>query len=340
MTLPGNFGRGPGTAQAAAIVRDDLTIESASALFAQWCGRREGELAGVNLPDLLDLSGAGADGSPFPVTTKSQPRQSLLASILPVQGGPLDGRLVIVLGERDRTMRAVIRPSEENAATDFTSTLVKGLAHKMNNILTIFHGYSSIYLAEEGVPEDIREALAEIKRGAESASELLDRTVATARRTRIDVVPVPLGPIFEGIPQLLGRHLKSGVHLDIAPISRGTGSPLVDVGRLKTILFELLRNAMEAVPEEGTVRLRAETITPPGARQGRILIEVTDNGPGMKNEILERAFEPFFSTKKDKGCFGLGLNLARSLVEQMNGSLEIDSGNDGVSARIILPRAN
>jgi two-component system sensor histidine kinase RegB len=103
---------------------------------------------------------------------------------------------------------------------------------------------------------------------------------------------------------------------------------------LERALRVLLQNALQASGEDSPVELRAT------ARGSSVVVEVVDRGSGMPPDVLARAGEPFFTTKEPGRGSGLGLFLARALLEQLGGELELESApGRGTTARIVLPAA-
>jgi signal transduction histidine kinase len=105
-------------------------------------------------------------------------------------------------------------------------------------------------------------------------------------------------------------------------------------GDMLQVLSNLIANAIEALPEKGTLRLRARRVG------GEAHITVADNGPGIPNEIAARIFDPFFTTKKERGT-GLGLAITKDIVEKHSGRISkrssVRSGRSGTIFRIALP---
>jgi len=101
--------------------------------------------------------------------------------------------------------------------------------------------------------------------------------------------------------------------------------------RVQQVIFNLLINAFQALPEDGTVTFRAYQ-----ANDGRIILQVTDDGPGISEDHLKRMFDPFFTTRSDGT--GLGLWIAYRLVRSMNGQIEVQSTlGEGTSFQVLLP---
>jgi CheY-like chemotaxis protein len=132
-------------------------------------------------------------------------------------------------------------------------------------------------------------------------------------------------PCWRDEAQVEGR----AIDLDIEAV----GNPIIhgSPARLRDLMTNLIVNAVEALPEGGTIRLRVE------AQDGQGIIEVSDSGLGMSAEVQARVFEPFFTTKGGSGT-GLGLAMVFGIVEQHGGHVEVRSApGDGTTFRITFP---
>ena len=231
--------------------------------------------------------------------------------------------------------------------TEFQDQLVRGLAHRMNNILTLFHGYVGLMLENTDLDKATREGLNKIRDGATAASELMDRAHSLVRPSALvwREIEVPeflmsLRPTFDGFcrPKTL---LEISCPSELPPV-------WADAGRVKTAVTELVRNACEATNEKGgSVRISASVeaaagklhATPTSAVQPLkwVVISITDDGPGIEGNTEERIFQPFYSTKKRQNAAGLGLTVASGVVQQLGGILRFESKPGRTCFQILLP---
>lgn len=228
--------------------------------------------------------------------------------------------------------------------SDFHDQFVRGLTHRMNNILSLFHGYLGLLLENEKLDRTTLEGLEQIKAGARAASELMDRTNALARPASVIWREINLNDLMTSMQSLLQSNLEGGVRLkihcaeDLPPV-------WADASRLKTAIIELVRNAGEASPVDGKVTVEvscdsAGAAVGPSSAAQRITwvsIAVTDEGGGVPEELLEKIFDPFFSTKHDHNSTGLGLTVALGLVQQLGGVIRLDSQPGRTAFRMLLP---
>ncbi|MGI9148981.1 MAG: ATP-binding protein, partial [Chloroflexota bacterium] len=134
-------------------------------------------------------------------------------------------------------------------------------------------------------------------------------------------------PRWRDAAQAEGRQISLHVESDGRPTI--AGSP----GQIRELLTDLILNAVDALPTGGTIQLRV------AAEDGQGVVEVTDSGVGMSDEVQAHVFEPFFTTKGDNGT-GLGLAMVFGIVKRHGGHVEVRSGHGaGTTVRIRLPLA-
>ena len=125
-------------------------------------------------------------------------------------------------------------------------------------------------------------------------------------------------------PMFAGRQIK--VKTDLSP---DLPEFLFDPEQIKQVLLNLTKNAVEAMPEGGTLSLHTER------DQNSVLIRISDTGKGMDSKIKEQLFQPFVTNKK-KGT-GLGLAVSYKLVQDHNGDIRVDSSEQGTTMTVVLP---
>jgi len=221
--------------------------------------------------------------------------------------------------------------------------LTGGIAHDFNNMLTVVIGNLDALtraLAGSGRNFD-RVQMALI--GALSCAELTQRMLAFARRQPLQPKPVNLGRVSRNMVKLLGRTLgeRIGVRVDVAD---DLWLVMADPAQVESSLINLAVNARDAMPEGGQVVIdvhnvhldRAQDDLPAG---DFVMLRVTDDGTGMPRDVLERALEPFFTTKKIGSGTGLGLSMVYGFVKQSGGHMRIESTiGSGTSVCMYLPR--
>jgi PAS domain S-box-containing protein len=284
--------------------------------------RREGAVVNF-LTEVL-----AKDGTPMQV--------SLTATLIMSSEGRLLGTSLIV---RDNRMRARLeeqmRRSERLAAI---SVMAAGLAHEINNPLAIIgnriecmqHDVRTRW-KDSSLAVDVDVLQQHVRRLAELTTSLL----RFARDDQQDAGPIPLDTLAAEVATLLRRTFATRqLHLDVA-IQRPVPLVVGYAKAIETVVVNLLLNAADATPPDGTVTLTVRGSVGNGAAE----IEVCDTGPGVPLALRERIFEPFFTTKEVGHGTGLGLAVCRSIVERHGGSIRVDApAAGGCRFVVILPQ--
>ncbi len=225
--------------------------------------------------------------------------------------------------------------------SEYQDQLLRGLAHRMNNILTLFHGYLGLLLDNTKLDEREREGLLRITGGARAATELIDRTHALVRASDGMEREVDLTVLIRLLePSFVARlGPKTEFVLDVPE-----HLPIVcaDASRLRTAIVELVRNATEATLAGGKVSVSCRRIPDPYGRKGSaslpwVAVRVADDGPGVPERIAEKLFHPFVTTKKQQDSAGLGLTLALTFARQQGGTIEFESRRGETFFEMRLP---
>lgn len=224
--------------------------------------------------------------------------------------------------------------------------LTGGIAHDFNNMLTVVIGnLDALAHALKGTGRNFDRAQMALT-GALSCAELTRRMLAVARRQPLQPRPVHLGHMCRNIAKLLSRTLGEGIRIDVC---EGEGEPwhvLVDPAQVESSLINLAVNARDAMAEGGTLTIETRNVS--GGDSDReigsgdfVLLSVTDTGAGMSAEVLERAVEPFFTTKRLGQGTGLGLSMVYGFVKQSGGHVKIESTvGSGTKVNLYLPRTD
>jgi PAS domain S-box-containing protein len=220
--------------------------------------------------------------------------------------------------------------------------LTGGIAHDFNNLLTVILGSLGIVKKRLGTDAKTLSLVENAIAAAQRGSSLTQRMLAFARRQELDPQPVDVGTLIRGMSQLLGSSLGPNIAVE-------TRFPLllrpvfVDPGQLEMALMNLMINARDAMPDGGSVIVSARealfSLSPDStAEDAFICISVTDTGCGMDEATLQRAMEPFFTTKGLGKGTGLGLSMIHGLAEQSGGKLILKSTEGGgTTAELWLP---
>jgi PAS domain S-box-containing protein len=218
--------------------------------------------------------------------------------------------------------------------------LTGGIAHDFNNLLTVILGSLGIVKKRLGEDPKSHSLLDNAMAAAHRGSSLTQRMLAFARRQELDPKPVDVVALVRGMSQLLGSSLGPRISVE-------TRFPLmlrpvfVDAGQLEMAIMNLMINARDAMPDGGQITVSAnEAVLEPTAACADpfVCISVTDTGTGMEPAVLQRAMEPFFTTKGLGKGTGLGLSMIHGLAAQSGGKLVLSSEpGKGTTAQLWLP---
>ncbi|MDB5461088.1 MAG: sensor histidine kinase, partial [Caulobacteraceae bacterium] len=221
--------------------------------------------------------------------------------------------------------------------------LTGGVAHDFNNVLTAVLG--SLQLASKRVTDErARQLIDNAVQAAERGAKLTSQLLAFSRRQRLEPLPVDLNAMIERMGGLFTSTLGGTVKVERV-LAAGLPPALADPAQLELALLNLALNARDAMPQGGVLRLSTALVTlgaPRAASEpesGRyIALAVKDTGPGMSEEVADRAFEPFFTTKPLGKGSGLGLSQVLGLAKQLGGGVRLDTAPDaGAEVTLYLP---
>ncbi|MBE0617649.1 MAG: PAS domain S-box protein, partial [Proteobacteria bacterium] len=248
--------------------------------------------------------------------------------------------------ERDR-LESQLRQSQKMEAI---GTLCGGIAHDFNNILTPIMAYADFALLRTPADNPVRDDLAQLLRSAERARDLVRQILVVSRPDDDGAqVPVNLHALVKETAKLLQASLPSSIEIrtDLTP---GCGRVRGEPSRLHQVLLNLCTNARDAMGGKGGVLTlslarateaeipRGETAANPP--RNWLKLAVSDTGPGIPPEVLERIFEPYFTTKPRGKGTGLGLAVARGAVAALGGEIRVRSTpGAGASFVVFLPEA-
>ena len=234
--------------------------------------------------------------------------------------------------------------SAQSERLEALGAMAGGLAHDFNNLLFIINGYLQLMQSDERIrgQEDLERYVAHAGDAAERGAEIAKSLLSVTRSQPLNASAVNVGTFLHGIMPLARQALGERRTVDLR-IGDGTLDVMVDPGQLSSSLLNLVINARDATEPGGSVLLNAhrrrnaagEDDLPAG---DYVVIEVVDDGEGMSPEVVERAFEPFYSTKAVGQGSGLGLASVYSFARQSGGTAVISSKPGmGASVSIVIP---
>jgi len=303
-----------------------------------------GQAIGRSVTELLPASEYGvarrrlADGSAMETFEVTGP-SALSVTLAPLRGrtGSVDGLIAIVRDiTAQREVESQLHQSEKLAAL---GQLAGGIAHDFNNLLQAILGYAQLMKQDPTNVDLIQRSLGIVESAAMDGSETVRRIQQFARlRPDEQFMAVDVNQIVHEAVAITQPRWDEKVAQENRPLrlSLELAADAVMHGRpaaLTEVVTNLILNAMDAMPQGGTLTIRTRVA------RGSIALTIHDTGVGMPEAVRRRIFEPFFSTKGDMGS-GLGLSMAYSIVRRHGGDIRVESEpGRGASFTITFPAA-
>jgi two-component system cell cycle sensor histidine kinase/response regulator CckA len=225
--------------------------------------------------------------------------------------------------------------------------LAGGIAHDFNNVLSAIMMANDFLLNAHKPTDPSFQDIMQIKQNATRAATLVRQLLAFSRRQTLRPQVLDLGDALSDLTMLLRRLIGEKVKLDLVH-GRDLWPVKVDVSQFEQVIVNLAVNARDAMPDGGKLTVRTVNVT--SEESGRlsykgmpaadyVRIDVADTGSGIAPDIVDKIFEPFFSTKEVGKGTGLGLSTVYGIVKQTGGFVYVDSETGkGTSFHIFLPR--
>jgi two-component system, cell cycle sensor histidine kinase and response regulator CckA len=309
-----------------------------SCRFHDYQGR---EIPAEEAPILRALAGEHVEPQYVRITLPDGRRKWLHAASHQFSVLGLTGVLVVITDETEQV--ELRRAAEQFQRIEAVGVLAGGLAQDFNNMLSAVSEYVALALSDQGVPETTRTRLLQMALALEKGATLSKRLLQCSRVQKALTQPVRINEVVNTALELVRPLLRSEIHLKTELRS---GLPLVeaDPTEIEQVLVNLIMNALDAMPEGGELVLRTEVarrhivLGHKGDRPSpSVLITVADTGIGIPEDVLDRVFEPWFTTKPGRGA-GLGLSSAYGIVHQHNGQITVESApGAGTKFSIYLP---
>jgi PAS domain S-box-containing protein len=333
----------------------------ANPCLAQMLGSREEEMPGRSLFDFLDEPGRKVAEEnldccrrgvavQFDLKLRTNAGEDIWthASTLPLfdEAGQYSGALALMI---DITEQRLLQGQQTEARKlQALSQLAGGVAHGLNNFLTVINGYTDLLLGKIPRTNPLHESVSQIKKAGDQAGDLVTPLLAFSQGQILWPKALNLNDLVAEAEKNL--RVKHGEDLHITTLlTPKLGLVEADPEQMQKILATLTENAVEAMHGRGTVVIETQNIEfdeayaakHPGTKQGQYVhLRVTDNGAGMDAEALSHLFEPFYTTKSKADGSGLGLSSVYGIVKQSGGSITTESEpGKGTTFHIYLPRA-
>ncbi|MFH1115163.1 MAG: PAS domain S-box protein [Pseudomonadota bacterium] len=226
-------------------------------------------------------------------------------------------------------------------------TLAGGIAHDFNNILYVISGFTQLAQDDTNAGQRAHRNLGHVLDATERARDLVNQILTFCRRSEQEKKPILLAPIVKEVCKFLRASTPSTMAIRYN-IGQELGRVMADPTQMHQVLMNLCTNAAQAMGEKGGIlevdlqqaQTGSELIAQnrPPTQTPYLKLTVSDTGQGMPPELLERIFEPYFTTKKQGEGTGLGLAVVHGIVESHGGTITVESGpGSGTVFRVCLP---
>jgi two-component system cell cycle sensor histidine kinase/response regulator CckA len=333
-------------------------VVRANAMFARLFGGREDErrhiVDFVPEPARAPLRGAltaavqgQAPSAPLDIVLEREGGRSARFYFASVEDGGAAREAAIVYVIETTEQRALEAQFAQSQKMQAVGQLAGGVAHDFNNVLTAIIGYSDLLLANARPTDPSFQDVMQIKQNANRAAGLVRQLLAFSRRQTLRPQVLRLGDVMSDLTMLLRRLLGETIKLEVKE-GRDLWPVKADLNQFEQVIVNLAVNARDAMPAGGTLAIRTANVSAAQAASyaeaglpeaDHVLVEVADTGTGIPPDILDKIFEPFFSTKEVGKGTGLGLSTVYGIVKQTGGTLQVESEvGRGSVFRVFLPR--
>ncbi len=259
-------------------------------------------------------------------------------------------------GETEQLVAQIIDLSERHAVNErlqkaqkmeAIGQLTGGLAHDFNNLLTVIIGNLELLDGKFGADDRSSRRVSEAVDAARKGSELTKQLLAVARKQELAPIDVEVNKLVMGMEPLLSRAIGENITLKVQT-THGQVQAVIDPSLLENAILNLAINARDAMEKGGALTIETQATSldafyaqkyPEVTPGPYVMIAVSDTGMGMAAELLEKVFQPFFTTKPLGQGTGLGLSMVYGFIKQSGGHISVYSEvGHGTSVKMYLPQ--
>ncbi len=350
-------------------VRPDFTIQFANPAYCSILGYSEDELIGTSTLDITHPDSLSANERlKYQFEVEKHSRSHIEKSFIHKDGHIIhgilganairdgSGRLVAILGtlvdvteriSHEETREQLRKQLLQSQKMDAIGQLAGGMAHDFNNMLAVIMGNAQISM--EDIPEDnpVYENLASILDAAKRSKDLTMKLLTFARKEKITIKAIHARTILDNLMPIIER----SIHKKIRVIRIDSVNPLilVDENQIIQALLNICVNARDAMPEGGDLIFEVGRVSgleiehkghPHVDAKEYCLIQISDTGIGMTEDVIQKVFEPFYTTKGAEKGTGLGMSTTFGIVRSHDGHITIYSEpGHGTNVKVYLPLA-
>jgi len=327
------------------VVTKNYRISRANLAAAASAGTHVRELIGKNCYEVFAKSDRPCEGCPMraslasgtPKRERLQPYQdqrTFVAGSFPIQRQGEAGEGLAVVQYQDvselRKLEEQLLQSEKMAALGLFAS---GIAHDINNPLAGVLAFTQLAMQGQAPDSQVYQDLKEIEASALRCKKILEDLLEMARPSgHSQKSPVDLGELIKRVVPNLKVQFQDPdyrLQLDLKPLTQVE----VSTGKFEQVFTNILTNAFQALRPGGKVRVGAYE------DEKSVIIEVEDDGEGISEENLKQIFDPYFTTKRQRGGSGLGLPICYTILREHGGQIEVSSHvNQGSMFRVRVPK--
>jgi PAS domain S-box-containing protein len=242
--------------------------------------------------------------------------------------------LITDLTEQNKTERALRHAHKMEALGQLSS----GIAHDFNNLLMVIHGSIELALLELAESSPLRPNLDRAQNATKRGIVLTKRLLGFSKQNQLGLELLNLNKVVGNLQGFFTHSLTANIEFN-TQLADDLWSVHVNAGDLEDSLLNLILNARDAMGGVGSITVRTYNLTRNG--QDYAVFSIQDTGQGIADNLKDKIFEPFYTTKEREKGTGLGLSLVYGFVQRSGGEIELESElNKGTTFRILLPRVD
>lgn len=237
--------------------------------------------------------------------------------------------LAQTVARRSEELRHAQMQLAETAKAEVVGRLAAGIAHEVKNPLMTLSLGADYFLARPSANPDERMLVQDMKEAVHRASKIINLLLTVSRPAPLQETEEEINTLIENALLLVRQPLAKGRVTVMRELQHDLPPVLLDRTRVEHALINILLNAIQAMPESGTLTIRTSLRTDTDNGPAQLVVEVSDTGAGIKQEHLGRLYEPFFTTKAPGQGTGLGLSIVRKIMALHQGSIQIANRPEG-----------
>lgn len=247
-----------------------------------------------------------------------------------------DARERLLTAEAERIEQAARMRHAQSLAV--VGQVAGSFAHEIGSPLNTILGWSRLSAADEALSPAVRRQFETIATQSERVARIVERLLAVARPAKEQIVAVDLADVVREVTTFLAPDLRVR-RVELRVLVTEALPPITTTrDRMTQVVMNLCVNAIQAQPGGGTLVISLASDEGEAEAAPRLRLEVADAGPGIPEDFRARIFEPFYTTKEDRGGTGLGLPIVADVLRELGGKIEVEHAPEGGALfRVLLP---